>query len=162
VNFFQDNPEFASDVKLHESGYFLCSSWWENPCTIALMSISEEPVAGVSTLEILENAIRVMTNPQVREYAGGPKAYDAWAQALADDSQFPEGAVLPLLFERLMCHGDAMDTISEGRYYAAKFLEATFPGAGQEAAKAFSDEAKLVTKMVSVLGGWQRGEGAVK
>jgi hypothetical protein len=41
------------------------------------MSISEEPVAGVSTLEILENAIRVMTNPQVREYAGGPKAYDA-------------------------------------------------------------------------------------
>ncbi|HEX3045969.1 MAG TPA: helix-turn-helix domain-containing protein, partial [Bacillota bacterium] len=31
-NFFQDNPEHAKDVKIDESGYFVCQNWWENPC----------------------------------------------------------------------------------------------------------------------------------
>ena len=157
-SFFQDNPEFASEVKIHESGYFLSTSWWKNPSTIALMSFSEERGGSVPTQEILENAITVMTTQQVREYAGGPKAYDAWAKALADESQFREEAVLPLLYERLMCHGDAMDMISEGRYYAAQFLKASFTGTGHEVAEVFSEEAKLVSKMVEILGGWQRGE----
>lgn len=164
-NFFQDNPEFASDVKIHETGYFLCTTWWKNPCTFALMSVSEETESGIAPQEILANAITVMTNPQVREYAGGPRAFDAWASALADESQFPENAVLPLLFERLMCQGDAMGMISEGRYYAAKFLDEmgwTKTASGAEAAEIFRQETRVIARMTEILGGWQRGEEQAK
>mgnify|MGYP001019736602 CR=1 FL=1 len=164
-NFFQDNPEFASDVKIHETGYSLCTTWWKNPCTFALMSVSEETESGIAPQEILANAITVMTNPQVREYAGGPRAFDAWASALADESQFPENAVLPLLFERLMCQGDAMGMISEGRYYAAKFLDEmgwTKTASGAEAAEIFRQETRVIARMTEILGGWQRGEEQAK
>lgn len=163
-NFFQDNPEFAGDVKIDDSGYFISSTWWENPCTIALMAVSEEGKQTTSLKEILAEAISIMSTEQVREYAGGQRAYDAWAQALSDDSQFPQNSVLPLLFERLMCQGDAMDMISEGRHYAAKYLE-TVAAETEEArtellaaAQVFREEAKIPEKMSEVLGGWKRGE----
>ena len=32
-------PEFSSGIKIDESGYFICSNWWENTDTQAVMCI---------------------------------------------------------------------------------------------------------------------------
>ena len=55
-------------------------------------------------------------------YAKGTSAYDAWKDALLRDRDFPADAVLPLLVERMMCHGDAMDCLSDGRLQAEMYL----------------------------------------
>ena len=163
-NFFQDNPEFAKDVSIDQTEYFACANWWENPNTLAVMAVSEEKGTKAGTKEVLENAIAVMTREQIGDFAGGQRAYAEWAKALSDDSQFPENAVLPLLFERLMCQGDAMDMIAEGRYYGAKYLELAaeedkrMSAECLRAAKLFKEEAAVAEKMSEVLGSWQRGE----
>ena len=38
-NFFQNDQEFASGIKVDESGYFICDNWWENTDTQAVMCI---------------------------------------------------------------------------------------------------------------------------
>lgn len=163
-NFFQENPEFARNTEIDESGYFICRDWWENPYTIALMSIGEEKGEVTSVREILQNAINVLSWERVGDYAGGQKAFDAWAKALSDEKEFPDGAVLPLLFERLMCQNDAMTMIGEGRYYAGLFLE--WAGNGNQrvkkecfkAAECFKEEHEVARKMGKLMNGWENGE----
>lgn len=131
-NCFQDNQEFAMNVKQDESGYFITDGWWENECSVALMSVGEKQEQLISQKEILLNAIELMTKEKVifheqdgkeTEYAGGQKAYDAWAASVKDDKEFPKNAILPILFERIMCQGDAQVMVGEGRSYAACFME---------------------------------------
>lgn len=122
-NFFQENPEFAGDAKIDESGYFISDSWWENPQTTLLMAIGEERGSVPELREILENAVTIMTKERVGEYAGGPAAYTVWAAALSDDKEFLPDAPLPQLFERLMCQTDAMTMVGEGRAYAALLMK---------------------------------------
>ena len=50
---------------------------------------------------------------QVGVYAGGQDAYDHWANSLLDETQFPRNAVMPMLFERIMCQCDATCMIGE-------------------------------------------------
>lgn len=167
-NFFQENPEFAKDTEIDESGYFICKNWWENLNTVALLSVGEEKNGGVDLKEILVNAIVILTKERVGNMTGGPVAYDAWANAILDESQFPKDVVLPLLFERLMCQGDAMDMLGEGRHYAAEFMEWVVKQAPEvsekciEAAKYFKDTAGVACKMGELLGGWQRGEAQAR
>jgi AraC-like DNA-binding protein len=122
-NFFQTNPEFAKDVEFDESGYFICKNWWENECTLAVMSFGEEQTVNISQKVILENAIEILTKEQIGNCKGGQAAYDAWAKAIGDDREFPKDAVLPMLLERIMCQGDAQVMVGEGRSYAACFMD---------------------------------------
>jgi hypothetical protein len=163
-NFFQENPEFAKDTQIDDCGYFICNSWWENPCTIGLMSIGEECGTGSSVREILENAVAIMTIERIGDHAGGQAAFDVWVSAILDDTQFPKDAILPLLFERLMCQQDAMVMIGEGRSNAKCFMEyvaGQYPELKNECNKAagyFKAEFPLVNKMYEHLGGWKQGE----
>jgi AraC-like DNA-binding protein len=163
-NFFQENPEFAKDVRLDESGYFICGSWWENPNTIGLMSVGEESGPGTALREILQNAAALLDKERIGNYAGGQAAFDAWAKALSDESQFPKNAVLPLLFERLMCQNDAMTMIGEGRSYAAFFMEwvgeqhEELKNECRKAAGLFREEFSAIAKMSELLDGWLQGE----
>lgn len=163
-NFFQDNSEFAKDVEIDETGYFISKKWWGNPDTIAVMAIDEEEKAGTDLKGILQNACEILTKEKIGDFAGGQEAFDVWARAISDDSQFPKGAVLPILFERLMCQGDAMDMLGEGRYYAANFMEwaakqnESIKTKCLEAVRYFKEEAGMAHKMCELLGGWQRGE----
>lgn len=163
-NFFQENPEYTKDVWIDESGYFVCKSWWENPCTMGLLSIGEERGMVTGLKELLENAVTILSKERIGSYAGGQAAFDAWAGSIADESQFPKGAVLPLLFERLMCQNDAMTMIGEGRSYAACFMDwvgERNPGVRDECRKAascFRKEFAAVKKMADRLGGWMQSE----
>lgn len=152
-NFFQEYNEYAKDIEIDESGYFISKNWWDNPCTIGLISIGEDQGQQTPTKEILQNAIDILTKKQIGVYAGGQAAYDHWANSLLDETQFPRNAVMPMLFERIMCHSDATCMIGEGRYYGAAFLE--WLGDNNEpikekcykAAKYFKQEFTIARKM---------------
>lgn len=132
-NCFQENQEYAKGVSQEESGYFITDSWWENNYTTALISVGERQEALAGNKEILSNAIDILTREKVTfyekdgkvraEYAGGQKAYECWAKAVGDDREFSGNAVLPLLYERIMCQNDAQVMVSEGRAYGACYLE---------------------------------------
>jgi hypothetical protein len=168
-NCFQDNQEFAKNVTQDESGYFVTDGWWENECTVALIAVGERQEALASHKEILTNALQILTkekvvfydqdNRSIVEYAGGQRAYEYWARRIGDDKEFPNGAILPLLYERLVCQNDAITMLAEGRFYAAAYLEQVGKEATlvekecKRAAEYLRRAAELGLKMGEVVGG---------
>ncbi len=167
-NFFQDNPEFRGKARIDESGFFVTDVWWENRDSVGLMSIGEKSVPPLEFGEIIANAVTVLSGREKGNYAKGILAYDAWEKAISDDAQFPPGAILPLLAERVMCHGDALDCLSDGRGGAWKYFK-RLADAGHGAKNeldtlvtCFQGVAKAVHGMYELLGGWQRDEKAMR
>jgi AraC-like DNA-binding protein len=177
-NCFQDNQEFAKNVTQDESGYFVTDGWWENECTVALIAVGERQETLASHKEILENALQILTKEKVvfrdqengptTEYAGGQRAYEYWARKIGDDKEFPKGAILPILYERLVCQNDAVVMLSEGRFYAAAYLEQVAkeePQAEKECKQAagfLRRAAELGLKMGEVVGGFIQDEERTK
>jgi len=177
-NCFQENQEFAKNVKQDESGYFITDSWWENTDTVALISVGEKLEPFCNDKEVLRNALEVMTKEKIiftnksgqvkAEYASGQRAYQCWANSVGDDKEFPNNVVLPLLFERIMCQNDAQVMICEGRSYAASYLE--WFGQGRpmvekqckKAAEYFRKIAECVFKMNEVRSGFMQNEEAAR
>lgn len=176
-NCFQENQEYASGATIDESGYFVTDNWWENECTVALIAVGEKQEALGHPKEILGNALEILTKEKVvfaedkketEEYAGGQRAYECWANAIADDREFPKSAILPHLFERLVCQNDALTMICEGRSYAACFLE-WVAKENEAAAKLCSKAAEYFRKvsecgfqMFEINGGCMQDEESVK
>lgn len=162
-NCFQDSPEYASSVDFDESGYFITSSWWENRDTLAVMTIGEKTGECKPLKKIVEGAVTALSGRQYKQYAKGINAYDAWKNAILDDSQFRRDMVSSLLAERLMCQRDAMDCLLDGRknaYLYFKKLADQYeeqPLLGQIADQ-FAALTACIQEMYQVLGGWERGE----
>ena len=77
--------------------------------------------------------------------------------------------VFPVLIERMMCHGDAMDCLSDGRHHAAEYLRRLAEKCPAQAeklnrtAQEFEHITEIIWKeMIPVLGGWERGEKQVR
>ncbi len=167
-NFFQDSIEFARDVTIDESGYFILDKWWENSDTIAVISIGEKNKPLISNKEIIENAIRVMNGrldeKEGKTFAKGILAYDAWREGILNEANFPRDAVLPLLAERLMCQGDAMDCLADGRSNAAAYMRKLsaeleeHSDSCKKIEKHFSKVAENICSMAKILGGYERNE----
>ncbi len=162
-NCFQDSPEFSSGVSIDDSGYFVTSAWWDNPGTIALIGIGEEACGAHSVKEIVAQGVEVLEGRQVGKFAKGIAAYAAWKAALLDESQFSENLIVPLRVERLMCQGDGMDCLADGRSSAAKYfakLAAKHPGQPLYSAiqERFAACAAAAHQMYRALGGWERDE----
>ena len=166
-NFFQDMPEYQGCIGKTEEGYFTRRGWYQHDHTIALMAIGEKrecPEAGVLVRDTLRYAAAIMAARQVGDFAGGTAAFDAWAEKLGDEGEFPENAPLPMLFERLMCVTDALTMIGEGRYYAHKWTEhmaARFPDAAEPLGQASGILKKVhdcAWEMWALLGGMGMGE----
>ena len=165
-NFFQDAIEFAADIKIHESGYFLSSRWWDNNDTIAIISIGEKIKPLISNKNIIDNAIKVMTGrfdvKAGKTFAKGLYAYDAWKNAILNEAEFPKNAVLPILAERLMCQGDAMDCLADGRNNAAIYMKKLSEELKEHSSicqmidNHFSNVVANIWKMADVLEGYER------
>jgi len=171
-NCFQENKEMASDVTFHDCGYYITNAWWDNPETIALISIGEKKNTNVTEKVILHNAINILSINQITVqdysgkardvYAGGQAAYDLWASSILDESQFSPDSIMPLKIEKLMCQGDAQTMVGEGRSYAACFLE--WIGKNNtavqkqciDAATHFRKSAKCAIGMYELRGGFQQ------
>ena len=177
-NCFQENHEFAKAVTIEENGYYATDGWWENESTLALIAVGEKQEALASHKEILTNGIDILTKEKVvfydedgkpeAEYAGGQKAYDCWAGSIEDDREFSEDAIIPLLYERIVCQNDAAVMLGEGRYYAAAYLEQV----GREleavtkecslAAQYLRRAAELGPKMSEIIGGYEQNEENIR
>ena len=162
-NFFQDSPEFSSRVSFDESGYFITDAWWDNEDTIAVMSMGEKETQPLTLTKLTDIAVAALTPRRCGKYAKGLAAYDAWKRAITDNSQFPREPVLPLLAERLMCQGDAMDCLADGRENAGKYFAALAekqPGQPllRDIAEYFKETARCVFRMYDILGGFERNE----
>ena len=167
-NVFQDNPEFGASVTFDDSGYFVTRSWWENPETLGLISMGDQTEEEFDLEAFLGNAIEVLTGRECGRYAKGLLAYDFWKKSVEDDSQFSANAIMSLLVERLMCQGDAMDTLIDGRSNVSSYLKKLaekYPENRKPlnaAAGYFNQVAEKVGQMARILGGWQRGEQQMK
>lgn len=166
-NFFQDMPEFSAGVGKEPCGYYNRKGWYEHPETIALMAIGESvetPEEKSFLRDTLEYALSIIETPKVNDYAGGLAAYEAWAEALSRESEFPKDAPLPMLMERLMCQIDAMTMVGEGRWCASVFLEqeaGMFPEAADElrsAADKYKQEHQLSMDMSRLIEGFAMSE----
>ncbi len=168
-NVFQEYPEYQASTRFEENGYFLTGDWWENPDTTALIATGTESVSPLTSKEVLRNAAEALQGRLCGTYAKGILAYDAWKNALLCDRDFPADAVLPLLVERMMCHGDAMDCLSDGRSHGAKYLRrlaeqhpAMASGLNAAAGELEGIPEIIWNEMIPVLGGWERGEAQMR
>jgi len=166
-NFFQDAIEFAAGIKIDESGYFMSDQWWENNDTAAVISMGEKNKSLISNKKIIDNAIKVMTGrndiKSGKSFAKGISAYDSWKRAILNEADFSV-TVLPVLAERLMCHGDAMDCLADGRNNGAIFMKKLSEEWKEQSNVCHSIENQFlkvtenIWKMAEVLGGYERNE----
>ena len=190
-NFFQDSVMYGGlPARTDESGYFISHDWWENTDTQALIGVGEKtgPRRGITdilsgaaevmtgrhkdqfakglwTYDALSGAAEVMTGRRKDQFAKGLWAYDAWKAALSNDRDFPDH--LPLLSERMMCQGDAMDCLADGRSCAARFFRALAAKTPEQPlyrriAGDFERVTGQVEQMAALLGGWGRGEAQMR
>ena len=168
-NVFQEYPECQARVRFENNGYFITSHWWEKPDTTALIATGTDSLPPFTPREALQNAAEALEGRMCGTFAKGTFAYDAWRDALLRDQDFPPDAVFPLLVERMMCHGDAMDCLSDGRYHAAKYLRRLAEQCPEWACGLHAAAAELEAiseilwkEMIPVLGGWERGEAQTR
>lgn len=131
-NFFQNDPEFAANVEIDESGYFVCSNWWENTDTQAVMCMGAVIGERVGRKDIIENAVKVLQGRKEYSYAKGIFAYDAWKAALQDKKEFTVTDNLFILFEKMLCQMDAMNCLTDGRGNAARYFTALGKETGEK------------------------------
>lgn len=168
-SFFQENTEYTNGATKDDSGYFVCDSWWEN--TEAVMAVGEEVKETTPIVDLLENALQVLTREKIHTcegksetYYGGQAAFEAWANAMDLDSNFPKEGVLPVLMERMMCFGDVMTMVGEGRSFGGGYMEwlaENIPPVATEAAecaKLLRSVAACVSEMVDISEGYIQGE----
>ena len=167
-NFFQNDPEFAANIEIDESGYFVCSNWWENTDTQAVMCMGAIQGEKISDAEIIANAVKVLTGRKEYDYCKGIDAYDAWKNALLQDIEFSVTDNLFILFEKMLCQMDAMTCVADGRNNAALFFR-NLAKADEEnkekcikIAEAFTKTGELMEKMRNLFGDASDMEGQME
>jgi len=161
-NFFQHSEAFGSkNTSFDDSGYFICTDWWENESTESVMSVGEISGAKISEKEVVSVAIEVLIGRRKDQFAKGILAYDAWNTAICNDRDFFDNLIC--MSERMLCQGDAMACLADGRGNASAFFMQLYSGnVGQplykEVAKNFDSIVCHINEMASVLGGWGRDE----
>lgn len=167
-NFFQNDTEFASNIEIDESGYFVCSNWWENTDTQAVMCMGAIEGEKISNDDIIANGVKVLTGRKEYGYCKGIDAYDAWSNALLNDKEFMVGDNLFVLFDKMLCQMDAMSCIIDGRGNGAKFFRklAETWGINKDMcngiADAFAKCAKAAEQMRGLFGDTSDMEGMLK
>ncbi|MBP3339715.1 MAG: helix-turn-helix transcriptional regulator [Lachnospiraceae bacterium] len=167
-NFFQNDPEFAANIEIDESGYFMCSNWWENTDTQAVMCMGAVQREKITDAEIISNAVKVLTGRKEYSYCKGTQAYDAWKNALQQNDEFTVTDNLFVLFEKMLCQMDAMTCITDGRSNAAKYFrklaetDKTNKEKYIQIADAFTKCASTVEKMWGLFGETSNMEGMLE
>jgi hypothetical protein len=130
-SFFQKIPDFNAGVEFEPSGYFRKRDWFKD--TEGLMFIGEKrarPPLKELYRDALQWMLKVARVPAVhpgadapewyRERANGIAAYQAWADQLLEEQEFPADEALR--FQRHDVHNNAVGTVAEARWYGAQFL----------------------------------------
>jgi len=152
-SYFQETPFDAPKEYFRKSNWFL-----ETYGIIVIGEKQEEPSLSEIYRSSLEWALVVARTRKIRQFHSGPAAYDAWAEAMTQDEDFPADN-LNVLRNRLMVHYDAM-CMANQRGRAAKFLrqvaehEPVMAEELTEAARLYDAEDKALGKMHEATGGY--------
>lgn len=112
---YQDSQD---DCEFDETGYFIKDNWWTSNYTQGIISIGDDIITPTSDLEVLENALKLMTTDEIAAYEGdvffysGQAAYEAWAAALEED-----------VYHDDMKYTDGQEGMLIERIYGAKYME---------------------------------------
>jgi hypothetical protein len=172
-NFFQDFPEHNSGVEFEPTGEFRKRDWFAHmQCLLLFGKKRPAPPPSHIYRKALLWALEVMRtpatsgNPQNGGRYSGIAAYQAWADHLLREEDFP--ADIEVLRQRFMIHDDAVSTVAEGRWYAARFMEYLAdqePGMEEEllaAADCFEAEHDLMWQIWELAGGNGRSDEHVR
>lgn len=167
-NFFQNDPDFSSDVEIDESGYFISRKWWENTDTQAVMCMGSVAGEQMPKEQIIKNAVRALSAREEGNYSKGIAAYAAWREMLSENSHFHVKDNYSVLFEKLLCQNDAMQSLWDGRGKAAEYfrneadVQKETGKEYREIADAFMETSKCAGQMISLLGSWDNMDGMLK
>jgi len=131
-SFFQNFAEFSEGVEFEESGYFRKRDWFKD--TLCLLVVGEKkPKPSLSEIsrDTLHWLLQVTRTPMVRPEPGAPEwyknrhnglaAYDAWADHLLRDAEWPADDEATLRAHHQI-HDGAIGTVAEARWYGSVFL----------------------------------------
>ncbi len=160
---FQNDPPFCTNTVNEDSGYFVCSDWWESgePGDIKpVFSIGQYNDYTIDIYEIIKQAIEVMGNQNVRQYASGQNAYREIINILLDDEKWSNSILEAHLFEQVVVYGDVMVMLCNRASAATFFTNFSTPNIQSkklfdEISKKLKQIAELPEKMCNVLPmGW--------
>ena len=160
-NFFQNDPEFSSEITFMDNGYFRSDQWWENTDTQAVMCLGAIADKPCSDKEIIKMAADIMEPRNEGVYAKGLNAYEAWKEMLLDEKWFENGAGFDYLFSKLLVQNDAMTCINDGRKWAAEYFKGlsehfseSESGKCRKIAAHFQKVSSIAGEMMSLIGDW--------
>jgi len=157
--------------RFSDEGYFITDTWWDKENFHGVMALGDIVGPRLGVKPIVQQAIAALEGRQEGNYAKGVAAYDAWKAALQSvtesDFSVTQGGFND---DRgvMMCHGDTMDCLVDGRTHAQIFfakLASENPDQPlyAEIAEQFDIVATVVrTKIPDVCGGWERGPAQIK
>jgi hypothetical protein len=160
-NFFQGFPEFntRTQEQPEPSGYFRKRDWFKETNSLVVIGEKRElPQQSVLHREILKWTLNVARTPKVHGRSSGVAAYEAWAEQLLRDEDFPADDKT-VIKERHVVHDDAVGMVAEARWYASVFLpqiarrEAGMAEELLAAASCYAVEHDLMWKIWGLVGG---------
>lgn len=130
-SFFQSIPGFNKEVEFEPSGESRVRNWSSYPPGFSFITVGDKsgsPPALRDTYRLsLEWMLRVTHTPVTfGDRHNGLAAYDAWADQLLRDEDFPKDD--SVLFQRHDVHNSVVGLVAEARWYGAQFLASMAEG----------------------------------
>jgi hypothetical protein len=124
-DFFQNDPNLNAGLEYEPEGYFRKRDWLKDTRSILVVGEKQEkPPLKETFREAMEWALTVSRTPQIKikgvcDRANGLAAYDAWADALLHDEDFPEDEAV--LRQHFLTHDFTVGMLAEWRWYGSVF-----------------------------------------
>jgi hypothetical protein len=131
-SFFQGFPECNAGVEFEPSGQFRKRDWFrDTECLLIVGDKVDKPSLEQTCRTALEWMLQVTRTPMVHPEPDAPEhyrqrhtglaAYDAWAEHLLRDEEWPAGDEATLRAHHRV-HEHAVGTVAEARWYGSVFL----------------------------------------
>lgn len=130
-SFFQNIPGFNEGVEFEPSGEFRVRDWANYPRGFSFLTVGSKvdsrPALRDTYRRTLEWMLQVARTPVTfGDRRNGLAAYDAWADQLLRDEDFPQDD--GVLFQRHDVHNNLVGLVAEARWYGAQFLVGMMEG----------------------------------
>jgi hypothetical protein len=124
-SFFQSIPGVNDGVEFEPSGEFRVRNWSSYPPGFSFITVGDKaasrPALSDTYRRALEWMLQVTRTPATfGDRRNGLAAYDAWADQLLRDEDFPKDD--GVLFQRHDVHNNVAGLVAEARWYGAQFL----------------------------------------
>jgi hypothetical protein len=143
-SYFQGFPDFGADLEFEPAaegqptGYFRKRDWFKDTeCVLIIGEKVEKPSLEESCRDALGWMLQVARTPMVRPEPDAPEwyrhrhnglaAYEAWAEHLLRDKEWPVDDEAVLRAHHRI-HDDAVGTVAEARWYGSVFLAQVVEG----------------------------------